>query len=302
MKSVDYYIRPLLRKHSCVILPGFGAFVLQKTSARLDEAGNLLPPGHTLRFNRLLNLDDGLLTAAISREEELDFEEAREKLAESIRKMIADSRSGKTIFFNDIGSLSANSEGWSFAPALPVFYHDTDFGLQKVTYSAKQANVLKGVSANRRKKFLMWQRATLLLVAAVLLGGLIRYTSIPGTNEHSASIELPPIELPASEDAAKPLVQSNAALHAAPEVVRAEDIHAPENNEAHYFSVIVGSFKEKGNAARVAATYGKSAIVLPGENNLFRVAIFRSTDSLQADRQLHALRKKNDNGAWLLAE
>jgi nucleoid DNA-binding protein len=56
----------LLHNNDCVILPGFGAFVLKKKSATV--VGNeFIPPSKKVSFNSMLKENDGLLVKQISR-------------------------------------------------------------------------------------------------------------------------------------------------------------------------------------------------------------------------------------------
>jgi len=56
------YIKDLLYRYECVIIPGFGAFLTQYQSATINSANNsIFPPGKQVSFNRQLQTNDGLL-------------------------------------------------------------------------------------------------------------------------------------------------------------------------------------------------------------------------------------------------
>ena len=56
------YIKDLLYRYECVIIPGFGAFLANYTSASIDaDSSTFYPPGKTISFNRQLQTNDGLL-------------------------------------------------------------------------------------------------------------------------------------------------------------------------------------------------------------------------------------------------
>ena len=51
--DITKYIKELLFLHDCVILPGFGGFVANYKSAKIDEIRNVFfPPSKDIGFNR----------------------------------------------------------------------------------------------------------------------------------------------------------------------------------------------------------------------------------------------------------
>jgi len=62
----------LLHNNDCVILPGFGAFVLKKKAASV--VGNKFsPPSKNISFNSMLKENDGLLVKQISRTRKISY-------------------------------------------------------------------------------------------------------------------------------------------------------------------------------------------------------------------------------------
>src|SRR5690606_14411060 len=73
---IDAYIEKLLFEYNCVVVPGFGAFLAQRTPAKIDAATNtLIPPSKTVSFNAQLSKNDGLLVSYIAKEKNLGYEE-----------------------------------------------------------------------------------------------------------------------------------------------------------------------------------------------------------------------------------
>ena len=59
MLNLSRHIESLLLDHNCVIIPGFGGFITQYTSARyIKEEGIFLPPYRNIIFNKELVLND----------------------------------------------------------------------------------------------------------------------------------------------------------------------------------------------------------------------------------------------------
>ncbi len=85
--AINEYIRDLLLFEERVIFPGFGALEIIKKPAVISGA-KMAPPSSELRFNSELKRDDGVLTAKVSQAEDIDEEEAREKVLEYIDSMV----------------------------------------------------------------------------------------------------------------------------------------------------------------------------------------------------------------------
>lgn len=129
MFKIDQHIEYLLLNHSCVIVPGFGGFVVHNVSARFDESdGMMLPPCTTVGFNPQLVLNDSLLIQSFVEAYDMSYPEAQrevEKETQELRGLIADN--GK-FEIHSVGTLSLNADGnYEFAPCeagilAPRFY------------------------------------------------------------------------------------------------------------------------------------------------------------------------------------
>ena len=49
--NIINHINDLLHHHDCVVVSGFGAFILNEKSASLDQSGNITPPSKSVSFN-----------------------------------------------------------------------------------------------------------------------------------------------------------------------------------------------------------------------------------------------------------
>ena len=79
------YINDLLFRYECVIIPGFGAFLTQYHSARIDKSTNTFtPPGKLVSFNRQLQTNDGLLANYIATLESCSYETSLQRIKSSL--------------------------------------------------------------------------------------------------------------------------------------------------------------------------------------------------------------------------
>lgn len=85
MISINDHIRYLLMHHDCVVVPGFGAFVMQTDSASFDAStGCFMPPCRQVGFNAEVRHDDGMLAASVARREGVSYDVARKLIDNDI--------------------------------------------------------------------------------------------------------------------------------------------------------------------------------------------------------------------------
>ncbi len=71
----------LLYKHNCVILPGFGAFLVNEKAAELSEiARYALPKQKVITFNKQIEHNDGLVANYLSQQYKCTYEQGLEKI------------------------------------------------------------------------------------------------------------------------------------------------------------------------------------------------------------------------------
>ena len=130
-KDITAYIRELLFKHDCVIIPGFGAFIGNYFPSHIDRnEGLFYPPVRRITFNRHLTGNDGLLIGHVSSKLNIPYGESRDIInawTEELRNKIM---SGTTLNLDHLGSFSLNREGTIiFEPDNTVNYLLSSYGL-----------------------------------------------------------------------------------------------------------------------------------------------------------------------------
>lgn len=111
MLTVEQLIGDLLLQHNCVIVPSFGGFVAQRTSARIDSAkGVIIPPKKSVLFNKQLINNDGLLIAALSQANSIPYSEAAEEVQAHINEWEARLQMGGRITIDRVGNLFYDQE------------------------------------------------------------------------------------------------------------------------------------------------------------------------------------------------
>ncbi len=111
MYNLFRHIEFLILRHDCVIIPGFGAFIVTTSPARIDrENCRIYPPCRSVMFNQAVNLDDGLLANSYARSMSLTFEEARQVILKDVGKLMAYLKNNGRVQIGRLGCIELGTE------------------------------------------------------------------------------------------------------------------------------------------------------------------------------------------------
>lgn len=126
------YISDLLYRYECVIVPGFGGFVTNVKSAKVDPAKQVLqPPFKQITFNSHLKNNDGLLANYIAAVDKIKYECALNFIKFEIETWMAQLQQ-EDLYLTPIGSFSLDNNNLIFEPQEKINYLPTSFGLTSV--------------------------------------------------------------------------------------------------------------------------------------------------------------------------
>ncbi|PKG42470.1 SPOR domain-containing protein [Psychroflexus sp. MES1-P1E] len=130
--KVENYIKQLLYRYECVIVPGFGAFVTQKRSSVYDDEGHrFTPPSNHVTFNKAIQNQDGLLAETIAKAESMDFESAKFKIKLFVDDFLTALSQDKILKLSKLGMFYLDTEfKISFEPEETENYFVDSFGLE----------------------------------------------------------------------------------------------------------------------------------------------------------------------------
>ncbi|MGC9150854.1 MAG: SPOR domain-containing protein [Microbacter sp.] len=128
------HIETLLTEHDCVILPGFGALIVNYVSAVIVEREEqLIPPHKTIYFNPALQHDDGLLIETWRLKQKISYQKASrqvEKFVLQIKQALLDH---PTVSFGQLGTFHAvEHHRIEFQPAFTPHFLPDNIGLQTI--------------------------------------------------------------------------------------------------------------------------------------------------------------------------
>ncbi len=126
MQAISSYIEFLLTQSDCVVIPGFGGFVLQKQAATFCSNGKILPPCKVVSFNPAMQFNDGLLANLIMVDRSISFAQANNLVETFAKELIAELNDKKTAEISSIGSFSmSDSQQIVFSPKQTNFDIDS---------------------------------------------------------------------------------------------------------------------------------------------------------------------------------
>ncbi len=139
MKELIPIIVDLLSKHTCVIVPDFGGFIVNEKGAVVNTAGDrFFPPRKELIFNPHLSHNDGLLVHALMQKDGISFDEANRIISEKVKSVRRELDIHKTYSLGDFGFFSFEATGIAFH-AKEISIEDIgSFGLREFYFPVLQ--------------------------------------------------------------------------------------------------------------------------------------------------------------------
>ncbi|OXA94712.1 HU domain-containing protein [Flavobacterium hercynium] len=129
--KIETYISQLLYRYQCITVPGFGAFLTEIQSAKLNESTNsFFPPKKTIAFNSLLKNNDGLLANHIAQAENTSYGFAVSSIAFEVLNWKKTLEEFGVLSLKNIGDIRLNADqNMVFTPSDNTNYLPTSFGL-----------------------------------------------------------------------------------------------------------------------------------------------------------------------------
>lgn len=125
--TLEKYIKELLYRYDCVIIPDFGGFVTNNKPARI--VGNtFFPPYKQITFNTLLQNNDGLLANHIASVDKMPYETAINFINFEVEVWIGKLMEEELVL-GGIGALVMENDTIQFEPEIQTNYLTSSFGL-----------------------------------------------------------------------------------------------------------------------------------------------------------------------------
>lgn len=317
---LEHYITDLLYRYNCVVVPGFGAFLTQKTSARINDTTNtFFAPTKSIVFNEQLTTNDGLLVSYIAETEKNSFDDVLAQIKNTVKEWKEKLNEGEKISLHNIGLLWTNFEGKiQFQPFQDVNYLTASFGLAPFTSIPVTREVLKEelVILEEKIPFIISpeQRETssfrpYLKYAAIFL--LALSTGLTGYRFYQERILTDQVARRDAQQQVTRQIQEATFFDTAPLELPTVNVDAVSlaktpirGSGLHH--IVAGAFRVKANAERKiknlkgqgydAAYYGTNAY------GLHMVTYDRHDNATDALKALREIKRSQSSDAWLLSE
>ncbi|NND63755.1 MAG: HU-CCDC81 and SPOR domain-containing protein [Flavobacteriaceae bacterium] len=305
--QLSTYIKDLLYRYECVIIPGFGAFLTQNESARIDtETETFYPPGKSVSFNRQLQTNDGILANYVAAVESCPYEIALQKIRNFTGTLSLQLSEGKTITLKNVGEFSLNSENSvQFVPANKENFSRNSFGLSAFTSPtidrsavdiSEEKEVVRILESKRKSSVPILKYAAIGLIA-ITLGGFSGLKIYEGEVEKFNYAE---------KQKADVLVENQIqeATFVIENPLPALNFTIPKQSGKYH--IVAGAFRIENNAhkkIKQLAEKGYSAQLI-GVNRygLHQVVYSSHEDRLDALQTLRTIKRSENKDAWLLVQ
>jgi hypothetical protein len=110
--DIHNHLISLLYAHDCVVLPGFGGFILDRAPAEIDAGGGTAyPPSRRIAFNALLRRNDGLLASYVASAEGIGYEDAFRRVSSYAAACRSSLDENKRLALDDVGLFYLDRSG-----------------------------------------------------------------------------------------------------------------------------------------------------------------------------------------------
>ena len=303
------YIKDLLYRYECVIIPGFGAFLTQYQSARIEaDTHTFYPPRKIITFNRQLQTNDGLLANYVASVENCNYETALQKIRNFTGKLSLQLSSKEVVSLKNIGEFYLNEENSvQFSPSNKENFSTASFGLnifsstqiyrevsQEITNVTPKSPLLFTPEKRKTTPYLKYAAIALIAVSVTGLGSLKLYEG-----------QVKKLNF-AEKQKANTLLENQIqeATFVIENPLPALNLTLPK--QLGNYHVVAGAFRIKENALKKLndlLTKGFAARTI-GENKygLHMVVYSSHENRLEAYKSLRSVKESENKDAWLLVK
>lgn len=109
--NLEKHISELLFEHDCVIVPDFGGFVCNYSSANIHSSKHQFhPPFKKISFNRNLKNNDGLLANQVAQSEKISYSDSNRVISEFVVRLNKELSADKCFDLKSIGTFYLGQE------------------------------------------------------------------------------------------------------------------------------------------------------------------------------------------------
>lgn len=312
--KIELYIAQLLYRYQCVTVPGFGAFLTEIQSAKLNESSNFFsPPKKMIAFNANLKNNDGLLANHIALAEKTSYEYAISAIQYEIFNWKKALEQNQLFSIKNVGDLRLNADkNIVFTPYDQTNYLTSSFGLAPfVSPLVKREIFEKEIEAIEEKATItMISEETktanpyLKYAAIFVLGlGIAGSVGYPMYQNQIAS-ETIIVETAVQKQVQNKIQQATFFIESP---VPAVTLSVKSDKEMKMpYHIMAGVYREEKNAnktLRILSRLGYDAKrIAPNKNGFFPVLYGSYATFAEAEKAKKEINEKHNPEAWILIQ
>ncbi|MFV0418655.1 MAG: SPOR domain-containing protein [Dysgonomonas sp.] len=305
-KEIFKYLEFLLPIHNCVTIPDFGGFIVNAKSP-LFSTNDEKHPQYGIVFNPDLNHNDGIIASYISKDENISYNAACNKIRDFVKALQIELKSGKAVICGNIGILTINYLGNTTFSSNKNIIYPAFYGLGPI--GIKQLSDVND-AIRKKKRNISIKYALGGMVAAIAAISLFTTSSTNIKDENYAIFS----KASFISSIATPLSQPNIAKEVPFESGNKNDntfITSTEseslNTAVRTYYIIIGGEENKTRAERLLkrikeADFPDAAMIETQDR--YRIYISSFEDKREAEDYLSLFRKDNPKyqTAWLYSK
>lgn len=313
---LEHYIADLLYRYNCVVIPEFGAFLANTTTAQFVD-GTLYPPSKHLSFNQQLTKNDGLLVSYVANVKNLPYDDLLHEVLNVAKNWKEKLANGGRLDLDKIGSIWMGAEGkLQFSPEKSVNFLAASFGLTALGASKVKREALKEaiIELEERVPFAITpeKRANgfrpYYKYAAVFL--LLLATGVSSFQFYTNGQEKQLLAEQAADEKVNHYLQEATFFQSTPLELPAIEIAVAKDNAelavAYKHHIIAGAFRVKANADRKVAELKRKGFdaryIGTNAYGLHQVAYQSFVDGQEALQFLRKIKQSVSSDAWMASE
>ena len=311
--KIELYIAQLLYRYQCVTVPGFGAFLTEIQSAKLNESSNSFsPPKKMISFNANLKNNDGLLANHIALAEKTSYEYAVSAIQYEVFTWKKSLEENELFSIKNIGDLRLNADkNIVFTPYDQTNYLTSSFGLAPfVSPLVKREIFEKEIEAIEEKSTITMVPETrkanpyLKYAAIFVLGlGIAGSVGYPMYQNQIAS-ETILVETAVQKQVQNKIQQATFFIESP---IPAVTLSVKSDKEMKMpYHIMAGVYREEKNAnktLRILTRLGYDAKrIAPNKNGLLPVIYGSYATIAEAEKAKEEIQKKHNPEAWILIQ
>jgi hypothetical protein len=315
--NIAHHLSQLLYRYQCVSVPGFGAFLTETISAKIQESNQTFyPPRKVISFNPHLKNNDGFLASHIATAEKVTYDNAVIAIEKEILTWNNLLQNNESLILKNIGDLRQNSEGnLVFNPANHFNHLTNSFGLSSFVSPVVKREVFKQLEVVQEEEVVApvyhedeyeprryinpyLKYAAILLVS--IGGGAFGYSAYISNIEQKETLMVQ-AEV---QKAVETKIQEATFFIQSPLAVPTEEV--VEAPKAMGFHIMAGAFRSEANANKELRNLTKKGyqarILNKNKSNLYPVIYGSFSTYNEAQLKMNEIQKSINKEAWILIE